>query len=187
MRIIGYARTSTTDQEAGLSAQLRDLRAVGATMIFQEMVSSVAERKQLTAALDCLDAGDTFVVTKLDRLARSIADLVSIVARLEQKKVALKILAMNLDTSTPTGRLLLHMVGAVAEFERSLMLERQAEGVAKAKAAGKYRGRKPTARKRHAEARQMVADGIAISEVSRTLKIARASVYRALENAGSAP
>ncbi len=112
----------------------------------QEQVSSVAERPQLEAALDFVREGDVFVVTKLDRLARSVANMLEIVARLERKGVALRILNLGLDTSTPTGRLMLTVMGGVAEFERSMMLERQREGIAKAKAEGVYRGRKPTAR-----------------------------------------
>ena len=90
--------------------------------------------------------GDVFVVTKLDRLARSVAHLVEIGTRLEAKGVALKVLDQAIDTSTPSGRLMFNMLGSIAQFERELMLERQREGIAKAKAEGKYKGRKPTAR-----------------------------------------
>ena len=86
------------------------------------------------------------IVTKLDRLARSVADMVAITAALRKKGVGLRILAMNLDTSTPTGKLMVNLLGSIAEFERELMLERQREGIAKAKAEGKYAGRQPTAR-----------------------------------------
>src|SRR4051812_27439658 len=104
--LIGYARTSTVEQEAGLEAQLRDLNAIGCKRVFSERVSSVAKREQLEAALDYLRDGDTLVVTKLDRLARSVRDLVAIIDRIEAKGAALRILAMNLDTATPTGRLM---------------------------------------------------------------------------------
>ena len=109
-------------------------------------MSSVAQRPQLEAALDYLRDGDVLVITKLDRLARSVADLVAIGERLEAKGVALKVLDQAIDTSTPTGRLMFNMLGSIAQFERELMLERQREGIARAKAAGKYKGRKPTAR-----------------------------------------
>ena len=140
---IGYARTSTIEQIAGLEAQDRELRTAGAQKLFSERVSSVAKREQLEAALEYCREGDVLVVTKLDRLARSMADLVAITSRLKAKGVALNILAMQLDTTTPTGKLMLQLMGCFAEFERDVMLERQREGVAKAKAEGKYRGRVP--------------------------------------------
>jgi DNA invertase Pin-like site-specific DNA recombinase len=151
--LIGYARTSTLDQKAGLAAQLRDLEAAGCERIFTEEVSSVdvVRREQLAEALSFARTGDTLVVTKLDRLARSVAHLVELLARLEGKGVALRILAMGIDTSTPTGKLMLTVLGGVAEFEREIMLERQREGIAKAKAAGKYKGRAPTAQAKAAQ------------------------------------
>jgi DNA invertase Pin-like site-specific DNA recombinase len=128
--------------------------------------------------------GDTLVVTKLDRLARSIPDLVKIIEKLEEKQATLRILAMNLDTNTPTGRLLLNLVGSVAQFEREIMLERQREGVAKAKAEGKYKGRAPTARAKRAEVIAMFKVNGKPSEVARSIGIGRASVYRILNEAG---
>jgi len=176
--IVGYARTSTVEQEAGFEAQLRDLRAAGVERVFQEQISSIARRAQLDGALDFIREGDTLVVTKLDRLARSVRDLLDIVDRVEAKKASLKILAMDLDTTQPTGRLVLQMLGAVAEFERNLMLERQREGIAKAKAAGKYRGRKPTVRARKAEIEELLRSGVGPAEASKRLGIARSSIYR---------
>src|SRR5262245_63486176 len=125
MSTIGYARTSTLHQDAGLDAQLRQLQALGCDKIFAEQVSSVAERARLAAALEYAREGDTFVVTKLDRLARSVAHLVDITAELRRTGVALKIIDMG--TGTPTGRLFLNVVGSIAEFEREIMLERQRE------------------------------------------------------------
>jgi DNA invertase Pin-like site-specific DNA recombinase len=173
--IVGYARTSTVEQEAGLEAQLRDLKAAGVERIYQEQISSVARRAQLEGVLDFIREGDVLVVTKLDRLARSVRDLVD---RVEAKKASLRVLAMDLDTTQPTGRLVLQMLGAVAEFERNLMLERQREGIAKAKAAGKYRGRKPTVRARRAEIEELLRSGVGPAEASRRLGIARLSIYR---------
>src|SRR5208337_4036649 len=144
--LVGYARTSTADQKAGLEAQVGELKAAGCEELFIEQVSSVQRREELEKALKFIRKGDTLIVTKLDRLARSISDLVRIIETLEEKQATLRILAMNLDTNTPTGRLLLNLVGSVAQFEREIMLERQREGVAKARAEGKYRGRAPTAR-----------------------------------------
>ena len=150
--LVGYARTSSLAQVAGLEAQERELRAAGCDKIFAEQVSSVAQREQLEPALDYVREGDTFTVTKLDRLARSVGDLLEIVARLEAKKVSLRVLAMSgaqpLDTGTATGRLMLAVIGAVGQAEREAMLERQREGIAKAKREGRYKGRVPTVRRR---------------------------------------
>jgi DNA invertase Pin-like site-specific DNA recombinase len=182
--LIGYARTSTTGQQAGLEAQERELRAAGCEKIFSEQVSSVAQRQQLEQALDFCREGDGFVVTKLDRLARSVADLLSIVNRLEAKKVSLRVLSMSgsqpLDTSTSTGRLMLAVIGAVGQAEREAMLERQREGIAKAKAGGRYKGRAPTARRRVAEIVRLKEAGVRPSEIAVRLRIGRASVYRVL-------
>ena len=182
--IVGYARTSTAGQIAGLEAQERELRAVGCEKIFAEQVSSVAERRQLEAALDYVREGDQFAVTKLDRLARSVGDLLAIVARLEGKKVSLRVLSMSgtqsLDTSTATGRLMLAVIGAVGQAEREAMLERQREGIAKAKREGRYKGRVPTARQQSAEIIRLKDAGVRPSEIASRLGIGRASVYRVL-------
>lgn len=179
--LIAYARTSTLDQVAGLDAQLRDLEAAGAGRVFSEQLSSVAaERPQLDACLAFAREGDTLVITRLDRLARSIRDLLDIVATLERRGVALRILSLGIDTATPTGKLILTMLGAIAEFERSLMLERQREGIAKAKADGKYKGRVPTARRQAPLVHALSAEGIGPSEIAARLGIHRASVYRIL-------
>lgn len=186
--LIGYARTSTLDQKAGLDAQRRDLEAVGCERIFVEQVSSVdvVSRAQLAEALAFAREGDTLVVTKLDRLARSVAHLVGILGQLEAKGVALRILSMGIDTATPTGKLMLTILGGVAEFEREIMLERQREGIAKAKAEGKYKGRAPTARAKAEEVLRLHAEGIGGTEIATRLGIGRASVYRILEEAKNA-
>ena len=181
---VGYARTSTLDQIAGVEAQQRDLRAAACEKIFVEQVSSVGERQQLEAALDYLREGDVLTVTKLDRMARSVRDLLEIVERIERKGACLRILAMNLDTATPTGRLMLQILGAIAEFERALMLERQREGIAKAKAEGKYRGRAKTAMAKAGEVEALLADGVNPSDIARKLGIGRSSVYRAMREKG---
>jgi DNA invertase Pin-like site-specific DNA recombinase len=184
--LIGYARTSTVEQEAGLEAQRRDLEAVGCKKLFAERVSSVAQREKLEDALEFAREGDTLVVTKLDRLARSVSDMLAIVTRLEGKGVALRVLSMGgqtLDTATATGKLMLTMLGAVAEFERGLMLERQREGIAKAKAEGKYQGRAPTAKRQADEVMRLKASGIRPTNIAEQLGISRASVYRILQGA----
>jgi DNA invertase Pin-like site-specific DNA recombinase len=182
--IVGYARTSTVDQIAGYEAQERELRQAGADRIFCEQVSSVAHREQLQQALDFVREGDTFVVTRLDRLARSMAHLAEIVGQLEQKKVTLKILAMGLDTSSATGLLMLNVLSSVAAFEREVMLERQREGIAKAKAEGKYRGRKPTALTQAGEVMKLKDQGFNPTQIARKLGIGRSSVYRCFAEAG---
>ena len=127
--IIGYARTSTVDQIAGFESQLCELEAAQCKKIFQEQVSSVITRDQLNAALEFAREGDVLVVTKLDRLARSVADLMRIIQKLEEKEVGLRIINLGMDTQTATGKLMLTVLGAVAQFEREMMLERQREGV----------------------------------------------------------
>lgn len=180
---IAYARTSSFEQIAGLEAQIRDLEAAGCTKLFKEQVSSVAARARLEAALDFAREGDALVVTRLDRLARSTADLLSIIARLEAKGVALRILDFGgsaVDTQSPSGRLMLTMFGAFSQFERELMLARQAEGIAKAKADGRYKGRAPTARAKSDQIRNLAKTGVRPSLIASQLSISRASVYRIL-------
>jgi DNA invertase Pin-like site-specific DNA recombinase len=182
--LIGYARTSTLDQKAGLDAQTRDLNKAGCEKIFDEQVSSVniKKRERLAEALDFIREGDTLIVTRLDRLARSVPHLLEILDTITSKGASLRILAMGIDTATPTGKLMLTVLGGIAEFEREIMLERQREGIAKAKAAGKYKGRKPTARARSAEVLSMYRAGARPTDIATKLNIGRASVYRILKD-----
>jgi len=181
--IVGYARTSTVEQIAGFEAQERELRAAGVERVFAEQISSVATRAQLEAALDFIRAGDVFIVTKIDRLARSVADLCAIVKRIESKGATLRILAINLDTATPTGKLMLNVLASVAQFEREVMLERQREGIAKAKGEGRYKGRAPTARAKSADIQRLAAEGLTREAIATQLKIGIVSVYRVLRAA----
>lgn len=182
MAIIGYARTSTAEQIAGLDAQVRDLEAAGCTKVFAEQVSgSSGKRNELVAAMDYLRDGDTLVTTKPDRLARSTGDLLAIVAKLEAKGVALVVLSMGgekLDTRNPTSKLILTILAGVATWEREIMLERQREGIAKAKSEGKYKGRVPTARNQSAEVLRLQSEGMNPTSIGRTLSMSRMSVYR---------
>ena len=178
--IVGYARTSTVEQVAGFEAQDRELRAAGVERVFAEQVSSVATRAQLEFVLDFIRAGDVLVVTKIDRLARSVADLCGIVKRIEGKGATLRILAINLDTATPTGKLMLHVLGSVAEFERSVMLERQREGIAKAKGEGRYKGRAPTARAKAGDIGRLASEGLTREAIAEEVGVGVASVYRVL-------
>ena len=177
---VGYARTSTLDQKAGLEGQEKELREAGCEKLFVEQVSSVdvAARIKLAEALEFVREGDTLVVTKLDRLARSVHHLFEVLQALTAKGASLSILGMGLDTSTPTGKLLLTVLGGIAEFEREIMLERQREGIAKAKAAGKYEGRKPTARAKAPDVLRLRKEGVGATEIAERLGIGRASVYR---------
>jgi DNA invertase Pin-like site-specific DNA recombinase len=179
--LIGYARTSTAEQEAGPAAQARDLSHAGCERLFSEQVSSVAQRAQLEAALGFVRDGDKLIVTRLDRLARSMNDLLEIAERLRVKGVALQVLDPVMDTSTAAGELIFHVFGAVASFERKLMLERQREGIAKAKAGGRYTGRKPTVRNQAETIRAMLDAGDGPAAIARKLNVARSSVYLALK------
>lgn len=182
--VVGYARTSTTDQVAGLDAQVDELTKAGCTRIFREHVSAVdRQRPELEAALDWLRSGDTFIVTKPDRLARSVTDLLSIVSRLREKGVEVRILSMHLDTSNPTSMLTLTVLAGVAQWEREVMLERQRAGIARAKAEGRYKGRAPTAQAKAPEVRRLKAEGRTISQIVAETGVSRASVYRALNEA----
>ena len=180
--LIGYARTSTIEQMAGLDAQMKELKQVGCEKVFEEQVSSVdvKARKELASALEFARGGDTLVVTRLDRLARSVAHLMEILGELDRKGTSLRILGLGIDTATPTGKLILTVLGGIAEFEREIMLERQREGIAKAKADGKYKGRKPTARVLGPEVHKLHLAGIGASEIAKKVGIGRASVYRIL-------
>jgi DNA invertase Pin-like site-specific DNA recombinase len=144
--LVGYARTSSLAQVAGLEAQKRELRAAGCNKIFREQVSSVAQREQLEQALGYVREGDIFTVTKLDRLVRSVGNLLGIAARLEDKKVLLRVLSMSgsqpLDTGTAMGRSMLAVIGAVGQAEREAMLERQRRGIDQSQGAGSLQGRR---------------------------------------------
>ena len=179
--LIGLARTSTLEQVAGLEGQVRDLEAFGCKKIFKEQVSSVAEREQLEKALSMLRDGDKLIVTKLDRLARSVQHLGQIIERINGVSASLVILDMGgtaVDTSNPTGKLILNVMSSVAQFEREMMLERQREGIAKAKADGKYKGRKPTARAKTDMVRLALDKGISKAQICRDLEISKTSLYR---------
>lgn len=182
--LVGYARTSSADQRAGLEAQVAELHAIGATKVYAEHISSVdAHRPELRAALDWVRDGDTFVVTRPDRLARNVTDLLRIVEDLKARNVTVRIMSMGVDTSTATGTLILQVLGAVSEFERNVMLERQRHGIAKAQAEGRYKGRAPTARAKTHEVLKLKAEGMSVARIAESVGISRASVYRAFAEA----
>jgi DNA invertase Pin-like site-specific DNA recombinase len=178
---IGYARTSTRDQDAGFQVQLDELEGLGVEKIYREQVSAVGKRTELEAAIEYIRAGDVLVVTKLDRLARSMSHLSKIMETLKAKGSHLNIINLGMDSSTPTGQLILNVLGSVAQFEREMMLERQRDGIAAAKAEGKYVGRQPTARAKTEEVHKLKAQGMGPSEIATKLNIGRTSVYRILK------
>ena len=181
MSLYGYARVSTTGQDVGL--QEASLRAAGCKVIRSEKVTGTTRegRTELATLLDFVRAGDTLVVTRVDRLARSIADLQDVVCALKAKGAALRATEQPIDTSTAAGKAFLDMLGVFAEFETNLRRERQMEGIAAAKARGVYagKGRKPTvdAVEVHRLSSEEKLGPVAIA---RRLGIGRASVYRAL-------
>ncbi|MBO9407185.1 recombinase family protein [Shimia sp. R9_1] len=176
--LIGYARTSTLEQIASLATQRESLKAIGCERVYEEQISSVAVREALSDAMSFCREGDTLVVTKLDRLARSVKHLGDIIEELEAKKVGLKILNMSLDTSHATGKLMLNVLASVAQFERELMLERQREGIAKAKAEGKYRGRPSKLAKHQHKVQALLEAGQTKQQIAAALQISERSVYR---------
>lgn len=179
---VGYGRTSTSEQVAGLEAQERDLTKEGCEKLFLEQLSSVDDhRPQLEAAIEFARGGDVFIVTKLDRLARSVIDALEIQKRLKAKGAALKILDPAIDTSTEIGQFIFTVLASVAQLERGMMLARQREGVAKAKREGKYMGRKPTVLMRAEEIRKLNAEGKSAIEIAAELGIHRSGVYRVLD------
>ena len=182
--LIGYARVSTTDQS--LDLQRNALSQAGVDKLFAEQRSgrSADDRPELQAAIDFAREGDTILVTKLDRLARSVRDLHNILAALDAKKVGFKCLDQAIDTTSSTGRLTLSILGAVAAFELDIRAERQREGIEAAKRRGVYQGRKSAIDlDRVAQLHGRMKPG----EVAKIMGISRASVYRALSQINAQP
>lgn len=178
MAVVGYARVSTTGQN--LDTQLEALK--GSDKVFREKVSGAKDdRPELKALLEFVREGDIVQVTKLDRLARNTRHLLEISDYLQSKHVALNILNIGINTATPTGKLMLTMIGAIATFEREMMLERQAEGIALAKHKGKYKGRKATAQEKSREVIMLLEQGMSKPQISRQLEIGITSIYRIIK------
>ncbi len=179
MALIGYARVSSAGQS--LDIQREQLLAAGCERVFEEKRSGTSTdgREQLALVLDYVRDNDVLVVTRLDRLARSMIDLRGILDRLSAKQVGFKALQQGaVDTTRSEGRLMLNILASFAEFEVDLKRDRQADGIAKAKAEGRYKGRKPSVPTD--EVRKLHSDGVGPAEIARRLGIGRASVYRAL-------
>jgi DNA invertase Pin-like site-specific DNA recombinase len=180
--LIGYARVSTADQSPDLQEDA--LLEAGCVRVFVDRASGAADhRPELERALDHLRPGDVLVIWRLDRLARSLKNLIEIVHLLEQKQVGLRSLTESIDTTTPSGKLIFHVFGALAEFERSLIVERTRAGLAAARARGRRGGRpRVMTPEKVSVARQMYSSREhSLAAIAETLGVSRASVYRALQ------
>lgn len=180
MALIGYARVSTSDQD--LSLQRDALEAAGCQRIFEEYASGAkAERPELAAALSYLREGDILVIWKLDRLGRSIRHLIETVADLERRGIGLRSLTEAVDTTTPGGRLLFHIFGALAQFERDLIIERTTAGLRAAEARGRKGGRaRVITPEKLLRAKRHIADGLTVREAAARLKVGKSALYDAL-------
>jgi len=180
MTIYGYARVSTTDQD--LTIQQEALAAAGCEIVRSEKVSgtSTQGRDELNTLLEFVREGDELVVTRVDRLARSVYDLQKIVRDLKERGVSLKATEQPIDTSTPAGKCFLDMLGVFAEFETNLRKERQMEGIAKAKKEGKFKGRPAKIDKNRIL--ELKESGMTATQISKEMGISRVSVYRGLNS-----
>lgn len=179
MAVVGYARVSSVGQS--LEVQEVALAEGGCEKVFAEKRSGTTQegREELRRALEYVREGDTFVVTRIDRLARSVTDLSEVVAALTEKGVSFRALQQGeFDTTAATGRLFLTMLGAFAEFETNLRRERQMEGIAKAKAEGRYKGRPVTVDKE--AICRLHSEGVKPTQIAQRLGVARSTVYEAL-------
>ena len=182
-QLLGYARVSTLDQDPALQTDALD--AAGCWRVWTDKASGKLDRRpQLDKVLDQLRPGDTLVVWRLDRLGRSMKHLIAVVADLEERGIGFRSLTENIDTTTPTGKLIFHIFGALAEFERELIRERTMAGLAAARARGRKGGR-PTVMtpEKLAVARQMIDDPDAdhtVTTVAKTIGVSRSALYRAM-------
>jgi DNA invertase Pin-like site-specific DNA recombinase len=175
--IVGYARVSTSDQN--LAVQHAELEAHGCERVFTDKATGTnIARAGLTDMLEFVREGDTLVVVRLDRFARSLSDLYAMLEHLTRQGVAFHCLRQSIDTSTSTGKLTLAILGAVAEFENDLRRERQREGIDRARERGVYKGRKRTVD--NGEVRRLHSEGAKPTAIASALGISRTSVYRAL-------
>jgi len=178
MARIGYARVSTSEQDTDI--QVVALKAAGCEIIRTEKRSGTnrIDRTELATTIEFLRKGDVLVITRIDRLARSIGDLVGIISEIEARGALLEATEQPINTATAAGKCFLQMLGVFAEFETNLRHERQMEGIAKAKAAGKFKGRQATIDA--GEVKSLRESGLGASAIAKRLNIGRASVYRLL-------
>lgn len=179
-RIIGYARVSTRDQNMKL--QIDALTAAGAETIFQDTASGASTaRPQLAAAIDSLEPGDVLTVWKLDRLGRSLRQVIHTAGDIEERGAHFRSLTEQIDTTSPAGRVVFHVMAALAEFERDLIKERVAAGMTAARKAGKHMGRPSVFSKEKSEvARKMLDEGRTWSQITRVLGVSQATLSRGL-------
>ena len=177
---VGYARVSTIDQDTTL--QLDALAAAGCAKVFEDRASGArADRAGLRSALDYVRDGDVLIVWKLDRLGRSLPHLIETVATLEKRGVGFRSITEAIDTTTPGGRLVFHLFGALGQFERDLIQERTRAGLAAAAARGRKGGRKPVVTGEKLErARVIIAKGMTVREAATRLKVGKTALYKAL-------
>lgn len=178
---IGYARVSTEDQEVFL--QTDALEKAGCTKLFQDCASGArSDRPGLVEALQFVREGDTLVVWKLDRLGRSMPHLIEIIAQLEKRGVGFRSLTENIDTTTPGGRLVFHLFGALAQFERDLIRERTIAGLKAARDRGRVGGRRSVITdEKLVRARQLIASGLNVREAAARIKVGKTTLYKALK------
>jgi len=178
MSLIGYARVSTASQSTDI--QVAKLKGAGCSVVRAEKVSGRSRegRTELETVMDFVQAGDTLVVTKLDRLGRSTRDVLNLVHELEQRGAALRVLEPSIDTSGAMGKIVLTVLGMVSEMELGFIRERQKDGIEKAKAEGRYKGRPVTLDA--AEVRKLKAEGVGATDIARRLNCSRSAVYKVL-------
>jgi DNA invertase Pin-like site-specific DNA recombinase len=177
--LIGYARVSTKDQD--LSLQLDELKKTGCERVFEDVASGTRdERPGLDAALEFIRTGDTLVVWRLDRLARSLTKLIEIVDKLNKREIGLRSVKESLDTTTPGGKLIFHVFGALSQFEAEVIRERTNAGLEAARARGRFGGRpfKLDAKKIEMAKQLLKDENAKVTEVSKALGISRATLYR---------
>ncbi len=176
-KLVGYARVSTDDQDCSL--QIEKLNQLGCTKIYADKSTGKnVNRAQLQQCLDYIREGDVLVFTRVDRLGRSLKDLVTISDELRKKGVGLFIVQQNLDTSTAMGQMFYAMLGIMAEFEYHLKRERQTEGILRAKSLGRYKGRKPLSVDKRTAVKELIANNVSPSKIAVELGIGRTSVYK---------
>ncbi len=178
--IIGYARASIAEDVEVLDEQERALKSAGTERVFREQTDLYEDRVALKQSVQLAGVGDALVITKLDRLARSVGHLAEIVKRLERKRVALRVLDLGIDTSTPAGRLLVEFLGSLSQFEHDLAFAHRREEIKKLKDWGAYQGRKPTVRAQSPEVIRLAAAGRTRAQIATELGIGISSVYRIL-------
>jgi DNA invertase Pin-like site-specific DNA recombinase len=178
---IGYARVSTSEQDT--SIQIEQLQLAGCVRVFHEKASgSSRSRAQLNELLSYIRKGDTLVITRIDRLARSLRDLQNLVHDFQQKGITIKVTEQPINTSTAAGKAFLNMLGVFAEFETNIRKERQMEGIAKAKASGVYKGRKPLSKDVKEEIVRLHNDGVKKVDIIQLLGVGRTSIYNTLKS-----